>query len=122
MIRGYLIAESIKPGSRLEGIPMTLTKIIRKRQKNASTNQPSIWTTIDFETAASAEQLADALAAVLDDAPSVWYTDFTSGEERFVVFPKRVFRYRPDDALGRREAWGYGQSLGIPPSQLDWEY
>jgi hypothetical protein len=122
MIRGYLIAESIKPGSSLEGIPMTLTKIVRRRQKNASTDQPSIWTTIDFETAASAEHLADALAAVLDDAPSVWYSDFTSGEERFVVYPKRVFRYRRDDALGRREAWSYGQSLGVPPSQLDWEY
>jgi hypothetical protein len=121
MIRGTLIAESIKPGSSLKGIPIGVTEISRNIARNASADQPRIWTLIKFETTEKAERLADALAEVLDDKPSVWYCDFTDGDERFVVYPKRVFRYRRGDALGRREAWGYGQSLGVPPSQLDWE-
>ena len=120
MIRGTLIAESIKPGRGLEGIPLTLTKITRDVATNASVDQPSIWTRIDFETMERPERLADALAAVLDDKPSVWYCNFTDGDEVFIVYPNRVFRYRRGDVSDRREAQGYGQSLGVPPSQLDW--
>jgi len=118
MIRGYVIAESIRPGSTLKGIPMTLTKVSRKAQLNASADQPRIWTLIEFETTAKAARLANALAALLDDKPSVWYSDFNDGDEKFVVFPKRVFRYRRGDALARRKAQSYAQSLGVP--QLDW--
>ena len=120
MSRGTLIAESIKPGRSLEGIPLTLTKISRDVATNASVDQPNVWTVIDFETTDRPERLAEALAAVLDDKPFVWYCNFTSGDEVFIVYPNRVFRYRRGDALRRREAQGYGQSMGVPSSQLDW--
>jgi hypothetical protein len=120
MCRGTLIAESIKPGRSLEGIPLTLTKITRDVATNASVDQPPIWTEMDFETAERPERLAAALAAVLDDKPSVWYCNFTDGDEVFIVYPNKVFRYRRGDTPARREAQGYGQSVGVPSSQLDW--
>jgi hypothetical protein len=120
MSHGTLIAESIKPGRSLEGIPLTLTKITRDVATNASADQPSIWTGIDFETAVGPERLADALAAVLDDKPSVWYCNFIDGDDVFIVYPNRVFRYRRGDASGRRVAQDYGRTLGVPSSQLDW--
>ena len=118
MIHGYIIAESIKPGSSLEGIPMTVTRISRNVQENATTDQPRVWTLIEFETPEPADRLADALAAVLEDSPISWYSHFAEGNEVFVAFPKRVFRYHRGDPLGRKKAQDYGQSKGVP--QLDW--
>jgi len=120
MIRGTLITESIRPGSSLKGIPLTLTEISRDVAANATPDQPPIWTGIEFESTEDPTRLSDALAAVLDDKPFVWYCNFTAGDEVFVVYPKRAFRYRRGDAQQRREAQDYGRSRGVPPSQLDW--
>jgi hypothetical protein len=120
MIRGSLIAESIKPGSSLKGVPITLTEIYREVATNASADQPRIWTVINFEATEGAERLADALSEVLDDTPSRWYCNFTSGDEVFVAYPKKVFRYRRGNVAGRREAQSFGRAIGVPSSQLDW--
>jgi hypothetical protein len=120
MSRGTLIAESIKPGSSLEGVHLTLIKIACDIASNASKVQPRIWTAIEFETTVRPELLAEKLSAVLGDSPVVWYCNFTEGDEVFVVYPKKIFRYRRGDALVRREAQEYGRSRGVPPSQLDW--
>jgi hypothetical protein len=120
MIRGTLIAESIRPGSGLKGIRLTVTEISRGVATHASPDQPRIWTGIEFESTEDPMRLADALGAMLDDKPFVWYCNFTAGDEVFVVYPNRSFRYRRGDALLRREAQEYGRSRGVPPSQLDW--
>jgi hypothetical protein len=120
MSRGTLIAESIKPGRSLEGIPLTVLKIERDVATNATGDQPRIWTGIDFETTERPERLAEALAAVLDDKPSVWYCNFTDRDEVFIAYPNRVFHYHRGDASGRQEAQRYGRSLGVPSTQLDW--
>jgi hypothetical protein len=68
MPAGYVIAESIRPGSRLEGFPFTLTRIERSTVDTATGDQPSAWTMIQFEfPTEEAERLATALAAVLDE-------------------------------------------------------
>jgi hypothetical protein len=120
MSRGTLIAESIKPGSSLEGISFRVTRITRDVASRATAAQTGIWTGIDFESTEPPERLAAALSAVLDDRPSVWHCNFTEGDEVFIVYPNRIFRYRRGDASGRREAQDYGRSAGVPPSQLDW--
>jgi hypothetical protein len=120
MIRGTLIAESIRPGSSLKGIPLTLTEISRDFATNASPDQPQIWTGIEFESTGDPTHLSDALAAVLDDKPFVWYCNFTAEDEVSIVYPKKVFRYRRGDAQRRREAQDYGRTQGVPTSQLDW--
>jgi hypothetical protein len=38
---GYVLVESMRPGTRLEGLPLTLKKIERYRVRNATPSQPS---------------------------------------------------------------------------------
>ena len=121
MVQGYVIAESLRPGARLGGLKATLVDIERRAARNAAGDQPKTWTFIRFESSDAPERLAAALAEVLDDAPARWYTDFRSGDERFVVFPKRVFRYRLGDRAGRAEAQEYARSIGVPSRQVDWD-
>ena len=75
---------------------------------------------VHFETQEEPEKLAKILSEVIDDNPSCWYTDFTSGNEKFVIFPGRIFRYRIGDAEGRREAQEYAVGIGLPAAQADW--
>jgi len=120
MIAGYVLAESIRLGARLEGLPLTLTTIERYPVKDTTPDEPSVWTTIAFEFAeGDVERVADALAEVLDEHGG-WYTDFTAGGEKFVIFARRIFRYAAGDKTGRAEAEAYGRSVGVPDSQLDW--
>ena len=119
MPAGYVIAESIRAGSRLEGFPLTLIRIERHTIDNATGDQPSAWTMIQFEfPTEEAERLATALAAVLDEPG--WYTNFDVDGDKVVIFPRRVMRYRRADQPGRAEAEAYARSLGIPDAQLDW--
>ena len=67
MPAGYLIAESIRPGSQLDGNAFILTRIERYSVDNATSDQPSAWTMIHFEFPEDrAESVANALADVLD--------------------------------------------------------
>jgi len=120
MIQGPLIAESLRPGARLEGLGATLVSIERWAQKHAPGHPPETSTLIRFESSEPPERLAAALAEVLDDAPAQGDPDLRAGEERFVVFPKRVFRCRLDGLAGRAVAQEYARSLGVLPQQVAW--
>jgi len=50
----------------------------------------------------------------------LWYCDFRTDEETFVVFAGRVFRYPRGEAESRAEAEAYDQFVGVPEAQLDW--
>lgn len=120
MVKGVLIAESLRVGATLEGVPLTARKIWRIAPDNTAPQQPSTWTLIEFEADdTAAEALSAALAAVLDAAPG-WYVDFHSASESFVVFPGRAFRYPRGDRAGRAQAEAHARLLSIPDSQLDW--
>ncbi len=111
----------MRVGARLDGLPMTLIKIERYPVRSASPEQPSVWTTVEFEfPEQDAGRLADALAGVLE-AEGGWYSHFNVGGETFVVYAGRVFRYRSGDTAGRAEAEEYGRSVGVPEPQLDWD-
>jgi hypothetical protein len=85
----------MRPGSRLEGLPLTLTKIERYPVRNPTPEQPSVWTTVEFQfPEEEAGRLADALAEVLEEK---------------------------GDKAGRAEAEDYGRSVGVPERQLDWD-
>ena len=119
MIKGALIAESLRPGTTIEGIPLVIRKLYRFAPPNATPEQPPTWTVLEFEaTEDQAEGLATVLTGILG-APG-WYCDFASPSERFVVFPGRFFRYPRGDKAGRAEAQSYGRSFGVPEAQLDW--
>ena len=58
MIEGTLIAESLRPGTVLADLRMTVRKISRYRAGGTTPDQPDIWTTLDFKAeAARAEEL-----------------------------------------------------------------
>jgi hypothetical protein len=120
MIEGTLITESLRVGTNLENLKLTVCKISKYRAQGTMPDQPDIWTVLDFEAdEAQASELAEAFADVLDDQP-VWYVNFQSPTVSFVVFPGRIFRYPRGDTAGRAEAQAYGRQFGIPEPQLDW--
>lgn len=121
MRKGVLIAESLRIGGELDGVPLTLAKMSRIEAGTAADGQPRHWTLLEFEAAQSdAEPLAEALAGCL--APTGgWYVNFNTSAEAFVVFAYQVFRYPRGDAAGRDKAKEYARSAGVPEAQLDWE-
>jgi hypothetical protein len=119
MIEGTLIAESLRVGTHLEHLSLTVRKISRYRAGGTTSAQPDIWTVFEFEAAeATADDLARAFAGALDEPG--WYVNFQSPAEAFVAYPGRVFRYPRGDQAGRAEAQAYGRQLAIPDAQLDW--
>ncbi|WP_432881370.1 hypothetical protein ACQPYH_37235 [Kribbella sp. CA-245084] len=117
MYDGTLIVESLKVGTELEGVPFTVRKVGRYDVGNASTDQPKVWSVVEFEVERG-EELAGLLSQVLD-SPG-WYADLHDDRETFVVFPRRVFRYPRGDEAARAEAQEFGRGLAIPEPQLDW--
>jgi hypothetical protein len=119
LIEGTLIAESLRIGTSLDGLNLTIRKISRYRVPGATPDQPGIWTSLDFTADESqAGELARTFAGVLEQPG--WYVNFESPTESFVMFPGRIFRYPRGDAAGRAAAQEYGRRLAIPEPQLDW--
>jgi hypothetical protein len=116
-----VLVESMKPGTRLAGLPFTLRMIERSPVRNPAPDQPSVWTFVEFEFPdEEAGRLADALAGVLDERGG-WYSNFSVNGETFVIYADRVFRYASGDRAARTEAQDYGRSVGVPEHQLDWD-
>ena len=102
MIEGTLIAESLRTGTNLENLKLTVRKISRYRAQGSTPDQPRTWTTLDFEAdETQAGELASASADALDQPG--WYVDFRSPTHTFVVFPGRTFRYQRGDDRGRAD-------------------
>jgi hypothetical protein len=121
MLQGVLIAESLRVGAQLTGIPLQVTKLTRVEMTNRGDDQPQHWTLLEFSAEESAaERLADQLASCLVSSGG-WYTDFHTAAETFVIFANKVFRYPRGQAEGRSEAQNYGRSVGVPEQQLDWQ-
>lgn len=119
-VTGTLIAESLRVGSSVEGLALTVRKISRADVGEVAAGQPLTWTFLDFEADdADAEPLADLLSSVLETAGG-WYCDFRNDRETFVVFSGRIFRYPRGDPAGRAEAAAHARSVGVPEAQIDW--
>ncbi|NEC88950.1 hypothetical protein [Streptomyces sp. SID12501] len=121
MLEGVLIAESLKAGAELTGIPLRIIKLTRIEMTDAGGDQPRLWTLLAFAAEEpEAQHLADQLASCLSST-GVWYTDFHTSSDTFVIFAHKVFRYPRGQADGRSEAQDYGRSVGVPEQQLDWQ-
>lgn len=121
MLEGVLVAESLRGGAELAGVPLQVTRIARVEVEHPAAGQPPCWTLLDFAAEeADAERLAEQMAACL--APTGgWYVNYNTAAEAFVVFAGAVFRYPRRQAEGRRRAMAYARSIGVPEPQLDWE-
>lgn len=121
MLQGVLIAESLRVGAQLTGIPLQITKLSRVEMTDPGDHQPRHWTLLEFSAEESAAQrLADQLSSCLASSGG-WYTDFHTADDTFVIFANKVFRYPRGQAEGRSEAQQYGRSVGVPEPQLDWQ-
>ncbi|WP_433635548.1 hypothetical protein [Nocardia sp. CA-120079] len=117
MIKGVLIAESLPAGTKLEGVPLTITGFYRVEIQDAAEYQPSLWTIIYFEAREQdADVLTEFFAANLD-TPG-WYVDMHTDSEVFVVFPNKVFRYPPGDLGSRADAIAHARNVGVPDTQF----
>jgi hypothetical protein len=121
VLEGVLVAESLRVGTELAGIPLQVSRIARVAVEHPAAGQPPRWTLLDFAAdEADAERLAERLADSLAPAGG-WYVNFHTTAEAFVVFAGAVFRYPRRQAEGRRRAMAYARSVGVPEPQLDWE-
>ena len=119
-LKGGLIAESLRIGSKLEDLGLTVRSISRADVGDVEAGQPRTWTFLDFE---APDNAADRLVRALEDAlerTCGWYCDFHNDAETFVVFADRSFRYPRGDPAGRATAAEYARSVGVPEAQLDW--
>jgi hypothetical protein len=114
---GLVLVESLQDTSVLEGLKVT-------RQEawpvaHPAEFQPPIWTALTFEGEA---QRADLIAAQLSRALKPrWYTNFSTETHVYVIFPRRIFKYRRGDRAARAHAQAYARSQeGIPDWQVDW--
>jgi hypothetical protein len=121
MLRGRLLAESLRIGADLRVPGLRVTRLGRHDVSGStSATQPGVWTFVDFEAPDDAAgELADALAAALV-ADEGWYADFEVADDHVVVFAGRAFRYAKGDRAGREAAVEYGRTHGVPEHQLDW--
>jgi len=121
MVKGTLLAESLRIGAELTVPGLRLARVTRRDvSASVTADQPSVWTFVEFEADDDAAGvLADSLARSLL-ADGGWYADFQAGGDHVVVFAGKVFRYRRGDPAGRAEATEYGRGVGVPEHQLDW--
>lgn len=116
--KGLLLKESLADESVLERLVITKTEAWDV--KNATENQPKVWHAMYYEgNAEDANDIANALSQGLRQGE--WYTNFTDGEQVYVIFPQRVFVYAKGNQEKREEAKEYGRSIHLDESQLDWD-
>ena len=121
MVKGTLLAESLKVGAELNVPGLRLTRVARRDLwASVSAAQPPVWTFLEFEADDDvAGPLAESLAGALL-ADGGWYADFSAADDHIVVFSGQVFRYQRGDLDGRKQAMDYGRAMGVPDHQLDW--
>jgi hypothetical protein len=119
VLTGILVGESLKVGSKLDGLPLRLHWVTSIEVPARAPAQPPRWTLLEFEAEdETAADLAAALARCLDAGP--WYASFATAEEAYVIFADRVFHYRRGDRSGRARAAQYALAVGVPEMQLSW--
>jgi hypothetical protein len=120
VIKGVVIAESLRTGARLSLDGFSVQVRRQDVSGGVVAGQPEIWTFLEVEGPDdAADALATALAGALE-AEGGWYADYGVGGEHMVVFSGRVFRYRKGDAVARAEVAEYARGVGVPEQQLDW--
>ena len=117
MFTGLLLKESLENERILDVIQVMKTETWNV--ESIADFQPEIWTAIYFE---GDESQVDVIAEKLSWSlkPRGWYINISTDNNIYVIFPNKVIKYIKGDQQKRVEAIKYGQSLGIPDSQLDW--
>jgi hypothetical protein len=119
MLTGALIMESLRVGAVVEDPGLVVRRLSRTSPVDVTTQQPPVWTLMEFDSdAADPRLLAEDLAAALD-SPG-WYANLYSEGQVYVIFRNKVFRYDREDDVGHDRAVAYAQTVGVPLHQCDW--
>jgi hypothetical protein len=121
MYHGLVIAESLRADADIQlGEGTRLERVQRVAITHPAPGQPDTWTLLTVSLPA---RLGSSLVAWLERSliAGPWYADLDDSTHHYVVFSGRTFRYSLDDPKGPEEARRYGQLLGIPHDQLDWD-
>lgn len=118
---GLVVAESLRADADIELWEGTrLERIQRVAITDPAPGQPDTWTLLTVSLPAPFGPLFVAwLERSLSAGP--WYADVGDSTNHWVVFSGRTFRYALDDLQGPEEARRYGELVGIPHEQLDWD-
>lgn len=118
---GLVIAESLRADADIQFWEGTrLERMQRVAITDPAPGQPDTWTLLTVSLPA---RFGSSLVAWLERSliAGPWYADVGDSTDHYVVFSGRTFRYALDDPEGPEEARRYGQLLGIPYDQLDWD-
>ena len=119
-IVGGLIAESLRVGAVLEGVPLIVTKISRADVGDVDAGQPRRWTFLEFEARdEDAMRLADTLEGVLA-VQGGWYCDFHSDTETLSCSPTEHFDIHAAMNKAAPTPPPTRARVGVPEAQLDW--
>ena len=118
MFNGLLLKESLDDIHVLD--LLVITKTESWQVENATADQPDAWTAMSFQ---ADESQAEAICTKLSRAlkPRGWYINASTAAYVYVIFPRKVFKYRKGDGAQRARARQHGRSIGIPENQLDWD-
>lgn len=113
---GLVLTESLQDVSVIK--TLNVTRQEAWTIQHPADYQPPVWTALTFEGEA---ERADLIAAQLSRALRPrWYTNFSTHTHVYVIFARRIFKYRRGDQAARAHAQAYAMEVGIPPWQLDW--
>lgn len=116
MFTGLVLSESLQDIRVLDALSVTRREALTV--DCPADFQPPVWTALTFEgEAARADLIAARLSRALKPR---WYTNFTTDSHVYVIFVRRIFKYRRGDSAARAHAQSYALEIGIPPWQLDW--
>lgn len=104
LYEGVIITESLVDPNVVKGLTILQEEY----------DQESGWHLV---TVTATETKIGALAEQIKDGP--WYIHFWHGDDVIVVFQNKTFNMKHGDKTTWQPVVQYGQSIGIPPEQLD---
>ena len=115
---GSIIEESLEKKGILQKVKILKTKIetVTKEHKTPWIKK---WTIHVVEVS---ENKADAIAKELSaslDSKHYWHVELWSDSHFYVIFPNKMFKVETSKREQYNEAKQYGQTLGIPEFQID---
>ena len=119
--KGTIIEESLADKSILDGIKIHSQEIEEVTPRH---NTPWVkqWTLDTIEIAdEDADMVAENLSRAFDTTHTGWYIDFKNDVFHFIIFPNKVFKVVITAPNMYKTVRDYGQTLGIPFYQMEFE-
>lgn len=118
--KGIIIEESLENKNILKKLNIVKTNV---EQVTEEDNTPWIskWTMHTFlVNEDDAMKVAEEIALSIDSKhQNSWYCDFSNKEYHFIIFKKKIFVVNKEMPEEYRDVIRYGEKLGIPEKQLD---